>query len=68
MQRRTQNNLHTGMKTSPWIILGSTLILLIVVIVLAVQNTNREKRYMSKILRKKAKPLSGPWKPGLEQG
>jgi len=45
------------MKTSPWIILGSTIILLAVVIVFAVQNSHREKQYMSKILSAKGAAL-----------
>ena len=34
----------SGLQTSPWIILGSTAILLAVVLVLALANTSREKR------------------------
>ncbi|MEJ2639074.1 MAG: hypothetical protein P8010_05815 [Desulfosarcinaceae bacterium] len=41
------------MQTSPWIILGSTIILLVVVLVLAFQNTNRERRYLSQLLSTK---------------
>ena len=44
MIRRAPKSLRSGLQTSPWIILGSTAILLIVVLVLTVQNTNREKR------------------------
>ena len=52
------------MQTSPWIILGSVMILLITVIVLAVQNYNREKLYMSRILSEKGAALI----KGLEAG
>lgn len=48
--RKTNGNVSAGMRTSPWIILGSTTILLVVVLVLAFQNTNRERRYMSELL------------------
>lgn len=68
MKRRARNNFHTGMKTSPWIILGSTIILLVAVIVLAVQNTNREKRYMTKILREKGKALIRAMEAGARTG
>ena len=43
--------------TSPWIIVGSVLILLITVVVLAVQNYNRETQYMSGILSEKGETL-----------
>lgn len=36
-----------GRQSSPWIIRGSAVILLVVVMVMAFQNTNREKRYNS---------------------
>jgi two-component system, NtrC family, sensor histidine kinase HydH len=68
MSRRNHTSLPTGMQTSPWIILGSTVILLIVVIVLAVQNTNREKRYMSKILREKGAALIRAVEAGARTG
>jgi two-component system, NtrC family, sensor histidine kinase HydH len=68
MSRRSETGLPTGMQTSPWIILGSTVILLIVVIVLAVQNTNREKRYMSKILREKGAALIRAVEAGARTG
>lgn len=45
------------MQPSPWIILGSTAILLIVVLVLAIQNTNREKRYISELMSAKGAAL-----------
>ncbi len=68
MRRGAQSSLYSGMKTSPWIILGSTVILLVVVIVLAVQNTNREKRYMSKILREKGAALIRAVEAGARTG
>ncbi len=56
------------MQTSPWIILGSTVILLIVVIVLAVQNTHREKRSMTEILRAKGTALIRAVEAGARTG
>jgi two-component system sensor histidine kinase HydH len=53
MPDTSEGSLRAGMKTSPWIILGSTAILLIVMVVLAFQNTNRERRYMSELLSAK---------------
>ena len=68
MKKRTQRSLRAGMQTSPWIILGSTVILLIVVIVFAIQNTNREKRSMSKILRAKGAALIRAVEAGARTG
>ena len=65
---RAQKSLRMGMQTSPWIILGSTVILLTVVIVLAIQNTNREKRYMSKILREKGAAIIRAVEAGARTG
>lgn len=44
------------------------MILLIVVIVLAVQNTNREQRYMTKILREKGAALIRAVEAGARTG
>ncbi len=68
MEQQKQKNLRAGMQTSPWIILGSTFILLVVVIVLAVQNTNREKRSMTKILRAKGAALIRAVEAGARTG
>lgn len=56
------------MQTSPWIILGSTIILLIVVMVLAYQNTNRERRYMSELLSAKGAALIRAVEAGARTG
>jgi two-component system sensor histidine kinase HydH len=57
MANKSKGSIHAGLHTSPWIILGSTTILLIVVMVLAYQNTNRERRYMSELLSAKGAAL-----------
>lgn len=67
MQMR-RRSINAGMQTSPWIILGSTVILLIVVLVLAVQNTNREKRYMSQVLSTKGAALIRAVEAGARTG
>ena len=54
--------------TSPWVILGSVLILLITVVVLAVQNYNREKQYMSGILSEKGATLIKAVEAGARTG
>jgi two-component system sensor histidine kinase HydH len=64
----SQGNVRAGMQTSPWIILGSTAILLIVVLVLAFQNTNRERRYMSQLLSAKGAALIRAVEAGARTG
>jgi two-component system sensor histidine kinase HydH len=56
------------MQTSPWIILGLTAILLIIVIVLAVQNTSREKNAMTRILLAKGAALIRAVEAGARTG
>lgn len=68
MKYSTQGKIHTGMQTSPWIILGSTAILLIVVIILAVQNTNRERRAMTQLLKAKGAALIRAVEAGARTG
>jgi len=68
MTDTSKGSIHSGMKTSPWIILGSTAILLIVVLVLAFQNTNREKRYMSQLLSAKGAALIRAVEAGARTG
>lgn len=43
---KTRHRSRKSLHTSPWIIIGSVGILLIVVVVLAYQNYSREKKYM----------------------
>lgn len=68
MKQQKTELFRSGLQTSPWIILGSTFILLVVVIVLAVQNTNREKRSMTKILRAKGAALIRAVEAGARTG
>ncbi len=64
----SENRLSAGMQTSPWIILGSTVILLVVVAVLAFQNTHRERRYMSQLLSAKGVALIRAVEAGARTG
>jgi len=64
----SKGSLSTGMKTSPWIILVFTVILMIVVVVFAVQNTHREKQYMSQILSTKGAALIRAVEAGARTG
>ena len=68
MLKPSKSSLHTGMQTSPWIILGLTAILLIVVLVLAFQNTNRERRYMSELMSAKGAALIRAVEAGARTG
>lgn len=64
----TKMGLRTRLQTSPWIILGMTTILLIVVMVLAIQNTNRERRYMSELMSAKGAALIRAVEAGARTG
>ena len=66
--RPSKGKVSTGMQTSPWIILGSTIILLVAVIVFAVQNSHREKQYMSQILTAKGAALIRAVEAGARAG
>lgn len=57
-----------GVQYSPWIVVGAATILLCVVVTLAVQNINREKRYMSRILREKGAALIKAVEAGTRTG
>ncbi len=63
-RRRSRTSLHT----SPWIIIGSVGILLIVVVVLAYQNYSREKKYMSQILSEKGDAIIKAVEAGARTG
>lgn len=66
--RKRNETVSAGMQTSPWIILGSTAILLTVVLVLAFQNTNRGRRYMSQLLSAKGAALIRAVEAGARTG
>jgi two-component system, NtrC family, sensor histidine kinase HydH len=68
MAKKSKRGLGPGMQTSPWIILGLTAILLVVVMVLAFQNTNRERRYMSELLSAKGAALIRAVEAGARTG
>jgi two-component system sensor histidine kinase HydH len=68
IMQTSKSGLRTGMRTSPWIILGLTVILLIVVLVLAFQNTNRERRYMSELMSAKGAALIRAVEAGARTG
>jgi two-component system, NtrC family, sensor histidine kinase HydH len=68
MVKPSRGSLRAGMQTSPWIILGLTAILLIVVMVLAFQNTNRERRYMSELMSAKGAALIRAVEAGARTG
>jgi len=57
MMSKTKRDAAIRVHTSPWILVGSVGILLTVVIIMAVQNFNREKQHMSRILSEKGAAL-----------
>ena len=54
---KIKTKISPGMRISPWIILGTTAILIVVVLALAIQNTRRDRRYVSQVLRAKGAAL-----------
>ena len=68
MNKTRENRVGISLKTSPWIVVGSVVILLTTVIVLAVQNYNREKQYMSSILSEKGAALITTLEAGARTG
>lgn len=57
-----------GLKTSPWIILGATAILIGVVLALALQNTRRDRRYLTEMLSTKGAALIRAVEAGTRTG
>lgn len=68
MISNTRHRSRTRLHTSPWIIIGSVVILLIVVVVLAYQNYSREKKYMSQILSEKGAAIIKAMEAGARTG
>jgi two-component system sensor histidine kinase HydH len=68
MAFKSRTKSPSGLQTSPWIILGSTAILLVVVLVLAIANTNREKRYMAQVLKTRGAALIQAVEAGARTG
>lgn len=68
MRTGTKRRKHFGIYTSPWMVIGAVAILLAVVVVLAVRNINREKRYMSRILSEKGAALIKSFEAGTRTG
>ncbi|MBW2284360.1 MAG: PAS domain-containing protein [Deltaproteobacteria bacterium] len=68
MKLNIPNRVHIATYVPPWMILGGVVILSVVVILLAVQNINREKRYMSQLLSEKAGALIKSFEAGTRTG
>jgi two-component system sensor histidine kinase HydH len=65
---KTSRHSRSSLHTSPWIIIGSVGILLVVVLVLAYQNYSREKKYMSQILSEKGAAIIKAVEAGARTG
>ncbi len=68
MINKVQKNQRRHLYSSPWIIIGSVIILLVVVLVLAFQNYSREKKYMSRILSEKGAAIIKAVEAGTRTG
>jgi two-component system sensor histidine kinase HydH len=62
--RKTQLSIYAR----PWMIVGAAIVLLIIVVVLAVHNIHREKRYMAQILSEKGGALIKAFEAGARTG
>jgi two-component system sensor histidine kinase HydH len=68
MRIKSSKRGRIGTYVSPWMIVGAAVILLIVVLVLAVRNINREKHYMAQILSEKGAALIKAFEAGARTG
>ena len=59
---------HWTLNISPWIIVGLAGVLLIIVVIMAIQNYSREKKYMSRILSEKGYALIKAVEAGARTG
>jgi two-component system sensor histidine kinase HydH len=59
---------RTGLKTSPWLIIGAAAILLAIVLVGAIQNTRRDRRHMTQVLTAKGAALIRGVEAGARTG
>jgi two-component system sensor histidine kinase HydH len=60
--------IQPGLRTSPWIILGTVAILVAVVLILAVLNIQRERRHMTQVLTTKGAALIRAVEAGTRTG
>lgn len=65
---KTQKKDRINTYMPPWMIIGSVIILLGVVVVLAVRNIDREKRHMSQILTEKGGAIINAFEAGSHTG
>ena len=68
MKTSEQTNEKIDIRSSPWLVVGSAIILLAVVLVLAIRNYNREKQHMSRVLREKGAVLIRAVEAGARTG
>jgi two-component system sensor histidine kinase HydH len=59
---------HKGLQTSPWIVVGTALILLLIVVALAIRNIDRETAYMSSLLRENGAARIKSFEAGVRAG
>lgn len=68
MIKHRSNRIQHSLQTSPWIIVGSVVILLATIIVLALQNYDRKEAYISSILSEKGAALIRTIEAGARTG
>jgi len=65
---RKVKKIRAGLQMSPWIILGAAAILIVVVLILAIQNTRRDRHYISQVLSTKGEALIRAVEAGTRTG
>ncbi len=68
MISKIKHKRHWTLNISPWIIIGLAGILLVIVVIMAIQNYNKEKKYISKILGEKGYALIKAVEAGTRTG
>ncbi len=68
MKRQSRKFKPVGLHTSPWILLGGVLILLVIVVILAIDDINREKENMSRVLLEKGAAWIRAFEAGTRVG
>ena len=63
-----QKTIGSGMQSSPWLIIGVTIIMLTIVLVLAIGNFKREKQHMYQVLSTKGAVLIRTVEAGSRTG
>lgn len=68
MKSNNSHNRKTRILTSPWLVIGGALILLIIVVIFSADSAYREKRHMNRALTEKGQSLITAFEAGARTG